>query len=410
MSFIEALGRFLQSIGRAIARLWTSSPTVAPPVVTPPVVTPAVVTPPVVEPPVVEPPVGVPPIVVPPVVVPPIDRPVTLPPDHPPTDISPRLRKPEFPVVGMWGFNEPFGGPLQQSLIDLWPATGVMNYRGATAEGTAKEREPVAEGHHAYHWLGQVERANLSRPNPLGTLVFRGMFNLVMGRRWTVDEVVEMARTFLEGIANNPAPNRSVLGCLLGDDFAGWKYDSRWDEIVERVHAVAVLHEIELPFYFSHHATDPIQSDGIYNHGAKRLSDKYSGLVRWLRVFQRTGAQAVFLPQFFPQAQNVSDVTAQWADIFRNLEACQARRDVPAFRVEPVIQASAYSSPRGPTGGELQRQLQATIGYDGKLDVTGCWLMSWTAMSESFTWGAESQWRKGRGYADVVGEFLDGQD
>ena len=385
MSFIEALGRLLRSIGRAIARMWTASPSPKPPVVTPPVD---------------------PPIVTPPVVVPPKDRPVVLPPDRPPTDIFPRLLKPKFPVVGMWGFNEPFGRGLVTKLTDLWPATGVMNYRGATAEGTAKEREPVAEGIHAYQWLGQVELANLSRPNPLNTLVFRGMWNLVRGRGWTVDEVVVMAQTFLDGITNNPAPHRNVLGCLLGDDFAGWNYDARWDEIVERVHADAALRDIELPFYFSHHANDPIQTDGIYSHGAKRLSDKYSGLVQWLRVFQRVDATAVFLPQLFPQAQNITDVGSRWQDIFRNLTECQARRDVPKFRVEPVIQASAYSTPRGPTAEELRRQMQATIGYEGRIDVTGCWLMSWTAMDKSFTWGAESQWRKGRVYADVVEEFL----
>lgn len=322
----------------------------------------------------------------------------------PDPDRPSRLLKPKSPIMGMWGFNEPFGQDLRDRMIDLYPATGVMSYRGAVGD-SAKERDPVAEGLHAYQWLSRVEEASLSRPNDLATLVFRPMWNLVNGRGWSVGDVVEMARTFLDGIANGFAWNRHVLGALLRDDFARHPYDSRWDEIVTEVHGIARGRDIDLPFYFSNHMSHPVTSGGIYDHGA-RLSDRYSGLVKWLRVFEQIGAQAVFLPQFFPQAQNDSSVTSRWGDCFEALDALQRHQELPPFQVQPVIQASAYLQSRGTTSEELLRQLEATIGYKGKLDIAGAWLMSWSTMDSSFTWGADSQWRKGKGYANVVNDFL----
>ncbi|MAF11482.1 hypothetical protein CMK11_13615, partial [Candidatus Poribacteria bacterium] len=122
--------------------------------------------------------------------------------------------------------------------------------------------------------------------------------------------------------------------------------------------------------------------------------------------FQETGASAVFMPQFFPPAKNQRGVVGRWRSIFEALEALQQRDVVPEFEVQPVIQASAYNQPRGTTGPELLEQLQATLGYGGDLKVTGIWLMAWTAMDSHFHWGAESHWRDGHEYADVVGRFL----
>jgi len=197
---------------------------------------------------------------------------------------------------------------------------------------------------------------------------------------------------------------RHVLGYVLGDDFSRYPYDDRWDGIVEQVHGIHST--LDIPFYFSNHFASPADRGGIYSHGS-RLSDRYAALVKWLRVFDQIGARAVFMPQFFPQAQNQRDVRARWQSIFEALSALKDRSDVPDFDVQPVIQASAYDQARGTTGPELLEQLEATLGYQGDLNIQGVWLMAWTAMDDHFHWGAESHWRKGHGYADVVGEFLD---
>ena len=310
-------------------------------------------------------------------------------------------------MVGIWGCNERFGDGLAQKLMGTHPATGVHNYLGAVATGDAKERDPVAEGHWSYYWMGEVEHASLGRPSPLHTLVFRPMWNLVNGRGWSMDDVELMARTFVDGIKNSPTGERHVLGYVLGDDFSNFRYDDRWDGIVEQVHGISP--NVDIPFYFSNHFASPTDRGGIYNHGA-RVSQRYSALIKWLRVFGRTGARAVFMPQFFPQAQNTRDVIPRWRSVFEALSALKQRPGVPDFDVQPVIQASAYSHPRGTTGPELRQQLDATLGFQGDLDIDGVWLMAWTAMDANFGWGAESHWRKGHNYADVVGEFLDGQD
>ena len=60
-------------------------------------------------------------------------------------------------------------------------------------------------------------------------------------------------------------------------------------------------------------------------------------------------------------------------------------------------------------GGEKKlRQVPVLAEGCRDLKVTGVWLMAWTAMDSHFHWGAESHWRGGHEYADVVGRFLSG--
>jgi hypothetical protein len=315
-----------------------------------------------------------------------------------------RLVGSKVPSIGLWGFNETFTPALRRALHRTYPASAVHSYLGAVTSPKARERDPAAEALWSMEWLDEVERASMDHPNgPLTTLVFRPMWNLVNGRDWSVGNVVTMAKRFLDGI--DGVGDRHLKGFLLGDDFSRYPYNKRWDEIVRRVHGLRP--DANVPFYFTNHFASPANRGGIYEHGAD-LSERYLALVKWLHVFQEVGAPAVFMPQFFPQAQNQRDVVGRWRSIFEALEALQQRDAVPEFEVQPVIQASAYNQPRGTTGPELLEQLEATLGYVGDLKVTGVWLMAWTAMDSHFHWGAESHWRGGHEYADVVGRFLSG--
>ena len=313
-----------------------------------------------------------------------------------------RLVTRDTPAISLWGFNEPTTPELLHKLHNTHPASAVHTYLGAVSDAGARERDPSAEARWSVDWLDAVERASMDHPEgPLATLVFRPMWNLVNGRGWSVGNVVAMAKRFTDAI--DGARDRHVRGFLLGDDFARYPHDSRWDEIVRRVHGLRP--DARVPFHFTNHFASPAKRGGIYEHGASP-SERFERLVKWLAVFRDTGAQPVFMPQFFPQAQNQTGVVAKWRRILESLEALQARDDVPEFRVEPVIQASAYNQPRGTTAAELVEQLQATLLYQGELRVTGVWLMSWTAMDSHFHWGAESQWRSGYQYAKAARGFL----